>query len=284
MLSTSLKIRIARALSTVILGVRRLLGRPSTIIARRRGITWSLDLREGIDFAIYLLGGFEVRTLNRYAQLVSPGDIVLDIGANIGAHTLPLAQLVGDAGRVHAFEPTAFAYRKQLANIALNPGLSHRIVPRQAMLTASDAADLPEAIYSSWPLESAADLHDDHHGRLMGTTGATATTLDSHLASAGVTRVNFIKIDVDGHELEVLRGAAHTLRTYQPGIMIELAPYVHADAPGEFDELIGIITGHGYTLHDMATGKSLPGDPAGLKGFIPDMGGLNVLATVPGQN
>jgi FkbM family methyltransferase len=54
---------------------------------------------------------------------VKPGNAVLDIGRNIGAHTLPLAHLVGPHGRVIAFEPTAYAIRKMRANIALNAGL-----------------------------------------------------------------------------------------------------------------------------------------------------------------
>ena len=50
-----------------------------------RGITWSLDLKEGIDLAIYVLGGFELQTLRRYPNFVHEGAVVLDIGANISA-------------------------------------------------------------------------------------------------------------------------------------------------------------------------------------------------------
>lgn len=283
LLSTSLKIRIARLLSTLVLALRGLLGRPATLVAVRRGVRWKLDLREGIDFAIYLLGGFEVRTLNRYTQLVRPGDVVLDIGANIGAHTLPLAQLVGEAGRVYAFEPTAFAFGKQQANIALNPELAPRIISRQIMLGPSEAAPLPQAIYSSWPLEHAGDLHGEHHGRLMDTTGAVVTSLDAYLSANGVGRVDFIKIDVDGHELDVLSGAMRTLRNFKPQIMIELAPYVHGDDASSFDELIGTITAYGYALHDMVTGQRLPSDSYQLRTHIPAKGGLNVLASVSGR-
>ena len=63
MLSTASKVRIARYLSAGVLLVRRMLGRPPIVKVRRRGVHWSLDLREEIDLAIYLLGGFEVATL-----------------------------------------------------------------------------------------------------------------------------------------------------------------------------------------------------------------------------
>ena len=172
MISTSAKIRIARILSALVLFSRKLARLTPNVVARRRGVTWELNLAEGIDFAIYLLGGFEVRTLRSYETLIREGDVVLDIGANVGAHTLPLAQLVGKTGRVYAFEPTRYAYTKQLANIGLNPQLAPRISAQQMMLTSSNAAELPPAVYSSWPMESAEDLHADHRGRLMATAGA----------------------------------------------------------------------------------------------------------------
>ena len=278
MLSTSHKIRVARLISAFLLFARRTLGLPSTVTVRRGGINWHLDLSEGVDLSIYVLGGFEVRTLRRYRELVKEGDIVLDIGANVGAHTLPLAKLVGTSGKVFAFEPTAYAFKKLTRNIELNEDLSSRIVARQMLLVGSEMAAIPNAIYSSWPLNAADELHEDHHGRLMETTGASASTLDALLKSAGIKRIDFIKIDVDGNELSVLRGARSTCKTFVPRLMIELAPYVHADRPEEFDDLIREITDLGYDLEDVATGRVFPPEAAELRKIIPEAGSLNVLA------
>jgi hypothetical protein len=112
MLSTKSKIFIARVLLKPVIATRSLFRLPSSVITTRRGLTWSLDLTEGIDLAIFILGGFELKTLRRYKKLIREGDVVLDIGANVGSHTLPLAQLVGHAGKVFAFEPTAWAFEK----------------------------------------------------------------------------------------------------------------------------------------------------------------------------
>src|SRR3954447_1226071 len=280
MLSTSYKIKLARLASALLVLARRIVGLPSAVSVRRRGINWQLDLLEGVDLSIYLLGGFEVRTLRRYRELVKEGDVVLDIGANVGAHTLPLAELVGKSGRVIAFEPTAYAFKKMIRNIESNKPLAPRITARQMLLVEAETAAVPGAIYSSWPLEAADDLHEDHHGRLMETTGATASTLDAFLESAGVRRVDFIKIDVDGNELGVLRGARSTCKMFGPKLMIEFAPYVHADRPGEFDELVREISELGYELQDIATGRSLPSAATELRAIIPQGGGLNVLAFV----
>ena len=169
MLKTSDKIFIARLLSATIKAVRILLGKSDKAMVKRRGIRWSLDLNEGIDFSIYLIGSFEPRTLRLYRKIIKPGQTVLDIGANVGSHTLPFAKLVGNSGRVVAFEPTAFAYGKLVVNIALNPELSQRIIPRPAMLVNGSQATLEPCLFSSWPpLENSSDLHEEHKGRLMG--------------------------------------------------------------------------------------------------------------------
>jgi len=90
-------------------------GKNNCVTVRRRGLMWSLDLSEGIDFSIYLLGAFERSTTITLEKLVKPGDVVFDLGANIGAHTVVLAQLVGGAGQVLAFEPQRILWGKNLA-------------------------------------------------------------------------------------------------------------------------------------------------------------------------
>lgn len=147
--------------------------------AARGGVRWDLDLSEGIDFAIYLLGGFELRTLKLYRKLVRPGAVVLDVGANIGAHTLPLAALVGPSGTVIAFEPTKFAFEKLRRNLELNPELRQRVRSLQMALLSQIDEPLPQSIYSSWPLDGSAAVHESHGGKLCATDGATVSTLDA---------------------------------------------------------------------------------------------------------
>lgn len=200
LLSTAQKIGLAKLVSRSVLLCRKAMGKPPEAEFRRSGIRWRLDLREGIDFSIYLLGSFEPSTVRAYRAIVKPGQIVLDIGANVGAHALPLAELVGERGRVIAFEPTAFAAQKLAANAALNPGLAARISLCQVMLVADGSQPLPAAVFSSWPLVAAQAVHEKHGGRLMHTTGARAAPLDAMVAELRLSRVDFIKLDVDGHE------------------------------------------------------------------------------------
>jgi len=277
-IKTRTKIALARLACTCILSVRKLAGLSGHAVVSRRGITWDLDLREGIDFSIYLLGGFENRTLDLYAEVVRPGDIVLDIGANIGSHTLPLARLVGESGRVIACEPTRYAIGKMRATIALNPDLAPRITVLQYMLTADANAGLAPAIYSSWPLFGKEEaLHRDHGGRLMETTGAATSTLDAVVRDLGIRKVDVIKIDVDGNEQSVLQGASETLLRNRPLILMELAPYLFDYGSRSFETMIQGLAGLHYSLLDADTRKELPLDARALRALIPAGATRNVL-------
>ena len=160
-MNTNVKILLATTAYRLISLVRNCCGLTDHISVRRGGIVWDLDLHEGIDFSIFLLGGFEPRTLRLYRKLLGykEGEIILDIGANVGAHTLPLAQLVvSNGGKVYAFEPTDYAFRKLITNTNLNPSIANGIEPIQAMLVAEDGISAEGKIYSSWPLGSKVEL------------------------------------------------------------------------------------------------------------------------------
>jgi FkbM family methyltransferase len=279
MLHTRHKIAIARTAYRVIRGARSIVGKSSTGVFRRRGIRWSLDLAEGIDFSIYLLGAFEPRTVNAYRRFIKPGDTVLDIGANVGAHTLFFAKFVGDSGKVLAFEPTEWAFRKLKANLALNPELERRVDANHMFLVASDTDSRPPEIYSSWPLEERGNLHPKHLGQLQETGAAGAATLDSHLAARPGVEPRWIKIDVDGNELPVLRGAEVTLRRFKPAIIMELSPYTTREAGHEFADLVRLLADCGYSFAELESGRALSSDPAALEALVPDGASLNVLLT-----
>lgn len=276
-LKTAHKMAIARVASSCILFTRKIRGLSDHTIVNRGGILWSLDLSEGIDFSIYLLGGFEPKTLKLYSNILKLGDTVLDIGANIGSHTLPLAQIVGETGRVFAFEPTRFAFGKLSVNIGLNKELSDRISMNQIMLVSHKGETLEPEIYSSWPLfEPGKNVHHEHLGKLMNTDGAVAMTLDQAVKQLQIEKINFIKIDVDGHEYSVLNGGKETLFSHRPPILMELAPYLFDPEFREFEKIVELFTELEYSLLDADTGKPLPMDADKLRAIIPVGGSKNV--------
>lgn len=279
MLSTASKLRIARLLYRAATTLRRPFGGTDTVEVTRRGVRWRLDLREGIDLTIYLAGAFESDTLRCLEKTVRPGATVLDIGANVGAHTLHLARLVGPSGRVLAFEPTAFAFGKLQANLALNPDLASRVSARQAFLVATGAEPRPslKAVASSWPVDGRRPDDAAMGSRLMEVAGSSAVTLDDALDAAGNPDVQLVKMDVDGHELDVLNGARALLRRRRPTIAMELAPYVF-HPPEDFDRMVSLLFEFGYTLRPLHSAAPLPRDLDRLRRMIPALGSMNVIA------
>jgi FkbM family methyltransferase len=277
-LPTRYKTALARAAAAPVLAGRRLAGRGPDVEAKRRGIRWRLDLTEGIDFAIWLLGSFEPGTRRAYAQMIEPGAVVVDVGANIGAHTLQFASLVGPKGRVVAVEPTGFAFGKLTENLRLNPGLEDRVTAVQAMLMASGDEAPPGELFASWPLRAGSDLHPKHRGSAQSTSGAHGTTLDRLVADLTLDGVDLIKIDVDGQEPGVLRGGLETLRGHRPIVLMELSPYVLEEAGSSVDELVELLAAARYELRDLRSGGPLPDEPGALADLVPDGGSINVLA------
>jgi len=277
MLSTATKIRIARMLYFILHAIRRPFGGGDEVRARRSGIHWVLDLREGIDLTIFALGAFERDTLRALEATVRDGATVLDVGANIGAHTLHLARLVGEKGRVIAFEPTDFAVAKLRMNLRANPDLEKRVEVHQAFLVAKAGAPMDATVASSWPVDGTAADDAQMGSRAMNVAGASATTLDSVIAAAGDPEVQLIKMDVDGHELEVLEGAQVLLERSRPVIVMELAPYVF-HPPGKFDRMVNLLVGSNYVFQPLGSTRELPSDPAALRSLIPHGGSVNVVA------
>jgi FkbM family methyltransferase len=277
-MNTIHKIMLARMAYYPLSAARRLVGKTDIVEGSFDGLNYRLDLSQGIDLAIYLLGRFEPTTAAAISRIVKPGQIVLDIGANIGAHTLRIARLVGETGHVFAFEPTDFAFGKLVTNLGLNPSLSGRVTAIQCFLGSSATGGTPPAIYSSWPLTKASGLHRVHLGAAM-TTGQTKTLLlDNVIAERNIARVDVVKMDVDGFECDVLDGAMLTIERDRPTFIMELAPYVFEERGSSFDAFLDRLLSLGYQFFTEKDEKPLPRDREGLVRFIGPGASINVVA------
>ena len=121
--------------------------RERRVRATIQGSTFELDLGEMIDVALYL-EQYELDVSAALERHSAPGMTVLDIGANIGAHTLALARLVTRTGAVYAFEPTDFAFEKLTRNVSLNEVPQIRTI--KAALSDHNAERQEISYRSSW--------------------------------------------------------------------------------------------------------------------------------------
>jgi FkbM family methyltransferase len=141
------------------------------------------------------------------------GDVFIDVGAHVGRYTLPLAKAVGKYGKVISIEPDPDNYRALLKGIELNE-LDNVISIRVALW--SEEAVLP--LYRGDTSEHRS-LIGWKYGKCIF---VKATTLDKILDKLKIERVEWVKIDVVGSELEVLKGMRATLTKYRPKIIAEV--------------------------------------------------------------
>lgn len=109
--------------------------------------------------------------------------------------------------------------------------------------------------------------------------GASRSTLDAYVNKAALSSVNLIKLDVDGHEWNVLKGAVDTLRRFRPPIIMEVAPYVLDEVEGRFEAVLGILERADYELQAFPSRRPLELRAEALRRSVPDGCGVNVLAS-----
>jgi len=250
---TRMKLFVARVLYRML----SILLRQDQRYIRRDGINYKVDLTEGIDFSIFLFGNFQhYITQNRYFSL--PDDaIVFDIGANIGSMAFKFAQLA-QKGCVYAFEPTNYAFNKFKINLALNPDLSSRIVPLQ--LFVSEHSEIKHKIkaYSSWRIDGKyTNAHPLHGGIIKPAESVVAVTIDDFCREREITRIDLIKIDTDGFEYSIIRGAQKSLGKFLPYIIFEIGIYVMEERGISFEQYYDYLSSFGYNLINAKNGKDV---------------------------
>jgi FkbM family methyltransferase len=219
----------------------------------------------------FLLRDWVEPELRELDQLLSPGEVFIDVGANIGLYALKAARLVGPGGRVVALEPGQAACDQLVANLALNDFRCVEVV-RKAASDNDGHAVLHHVELGNDP--QAFSLIENLSAGDRGETVETVK-LDTMVAAMGLTRIDLIKIDVEGAEPMVLAGARECLARFKPAVIFECNAYLNAGgdstaATRAWDLLAGL----GYRFERLARGKFAPIDK-------PPTDFCNVLAVHP---
>ena len=167
-----------------------------------------------------------------FREVVRPGVTVMDIGANVGAYTLMFATWVGERGRVFAFEPAPDTCEGLRTHVAIN-GFDDRVTVIQAAVAAA-VGEAPFSVHPSGGASSlaAGDLPD-------ATSVRVATETIDNICRDHALLPAVIKIDVEGAELEVLRGARNTLALPGLHVFVEFHPAAWREAgltPGAIEQ------------------------------------------------
>jgi FkbM family methyltransferase len=224
---------------------------------RRKGVAYDVDISEGVDLSLFLFGNFQGHiTNNRYFTLKDDA-VIFDVGANIGSMALRFAQHAS-RGHVYAFEPTDFAFRKFLNNLALNPHLAKRITPVQLFLSDQTKSDHKIQAYASWKVDgSISNTHPMHGGAIKPAKSVPAVTLDDYCLKHKIHKIDLIKIDTDGHEFSILNGATQTVEKSLPYIIFEIGLYVLKEQNITFERIYAYFANYDYYLLNAKNGKQI---------------------------
>jgi FkbM family methyltransferase len=270
--STATKLAAARMISTTL--VR--LGFRTRRVIRRQGLNFEVDIGEGIDLSLFLFGSFQRDVLTMIKALVPPDGVVIDVGGNIGALTLPAADYLR-RGHVYSVEPTDYAFGRLRRNLALNPGISDRVTAIQSFV-ASESAPVSDLVaYSSWPVSGRTEArrHPVHQG-IQRTATCGQVTLDALIEAQAIKTVSLVKIDTDGHEFSVLSGATQCLTHLRPAVIFEACEYLFQPPRETFDDFAKLFSSHNYTICERATFR--PISYTDFRRACPAGGGLDLLA------
>ena len=193
---------------------------------------------------LYFYGTHDERhVVTKLLKIIQPGDICWDIGANIGFYTCLLASRVEDAGTVVAFEPALRTCGYLRENVSLNRFTNVTVINKGL----SDRMEQRHLYYSEAGLAEGTASLKYANGR-SASERVTLDTIDNLVRELPVP--DFIKIDVEGYQLEVLRGGEHYLKTHAPLLMAELKDVGETNRT-MFGEVENYVADLGYQLYEI---------------------------------
>lgn len=230
----------------------------------------------GIGRTIGYYGEYFEAEIELLSKVVVPGDVVLDVGANIGTHTLPFARLVGDGGLVVAVEPTRLVYQMLCGNVALN-GLENIDCVHAALGSETGVRRVLD-----FSLREELDYGAVSIEHIPGNVELKIFSLDDFFR---YSKLKLIKLDVEGMELAVLQGGAQLLARMRPIL------YLDNDRLQRSRDLLGFLEQMNYTCYwhfplqhspDNFFQKEYPLDPCGFVDLGATLSGrgfsVNILA------
>lgn len=243
------------------------------------GTRLEVRIDEHMGSHIFWYGSYSREILLVLDRILRPGMRVLDVGANIGEVALYAAKRVAPGGSVICFEPMSPLAAVLRENIRRNAATNVEVVPKAVAEQAGQAVLYApgERFHDGSAHAGLATLYGKGE-RAVPAGSIEVTTLDRFVEEAKLDRVDLIKIDVEGAELPVLRGAAGVLASHHPWLIIEVQRETSAAAGYDQSEILTVLAGQGYTFARIGRrGRLAPLTVETLENF------QNVLAVPPGR-
>ena len=185
-------------------------------ITYRKNILLDLDIDDWIQQHLYFLGGYEEKEIRFLTGVLEPGDVFIDLGANIGLFSLVASSIISDTGKVYAFEPYSENFVRLTHHLQLNQ-CTNVIAEQSAVSDQAGAIDLKGDRSSNNK-----GMISQYNKTFTVTETVPCLTLDKYYNDKIKTSVKCIKLDIEGGELNAIRGMAGILKMHNPILLIEV--------------------------------------------------------------
>ncbi len=210
----------------------------TTVIQLRDKRRFHIDSGSYLEWYLLFFGPYEPEIAKVFSSLVDRDSTVVDVGANVGIHSLSLAHLA-PAGEVLAFEPHPVTVERLRANLSLNQADNVRVF-QMALLDEQREVSLYD---SEGVNRGMATLHSYEGWSEMAVPG---TTLDEVVRKEGIPAVDLIKIDVEGFESQVIAGASALLARDRPSLIFEYVDWAWQNCGYTLDGTMDLLRSVGY--------------------------------------
>jgi FkbM family methyltransferase len=224
--------------------------------ARKRiaNVIFEFDLDRYRGTAPMYFGSYAIPLVETMRRILRPGDIFLDVGANIGYLSAIAAGMVGPTGQVHCFEPVPDYFDRVQKLAQQNPDYAFHV----NFCAAGEQPGTCKIYVTREPGQSTLVAAYKTGPEIVSTLEVPVIRLDSYLHEREIERVALIKIDAEGFELPILRGLQgffqQTLQ--RPAILCEIAPRAYPLMGRKISELASYMAEYGYRAHDLIDGTT----------------------------
>ncbi len=218
--------------------------KPIELVLNLKDYFININTSSYLEWYMFFYGCYEPMIQTIIKQTVKPGSICIDIGANVGIHTMSLAKQTGPTGKVYAFEPHPVIFSKLINNLSLN-NFCWVEPTNYAVSNKKGSGKLQSDEKSS--NQGMAYLNEN--AKIINSTSfdVQLTSLDAFVEEKKIAHIDFLKIDVEGHETAVFQGAQNTIKAHKPFIIFEN----NKDHPKETQNLITDLSSLSYQFYDI---------------------------------
>ena len=209
-----------------------------------------LRLDEHMQSQIFWYGFYSRDIILLLDRILEPGHVVADVGANIGEISLAAARRVGKTGAVYSFEPMSALFSCLVRNSGMNN--LQQVVPVPQGVSAEPGKAMiyaQESRFKDGTTHSGLGTIYPFGDRSIPVEEIELNTLDLYFDKLPIERLDVIKIDVEGAEHDVLRGALHTIHKHRPYIILELQEETAHSAGNSAEEILSLIASCHYDIY-----------------------------------